>query len=53
MRYTVQRIDLKHDHGQIALHFAAFVGRIGFVHLLLSSGSSPDLQDDLGHSPWD
>ena len=47
------RVDVKHKHGRTALHLADFAGRIGFVHLLLSSGSDPDLQDDLGHSPWD
>ncbi|KAI3092206.1 hypothetical protein CBS147333_10239 [Penicillium roqueforti] len=47
------RVDVKHKHGRTALHLAVFAGRIGFVHLLLSSGSDPDLQDDSGHSPWD
>ena len=47
------RVDLKHKHGQTALYPAAFAGKIGFVHLLLSSGSGPDLQHDSGHSPWD
>ncbi|CAG8080624.1 unnamed protein product [Penicillium nalgiovense] len=47
------RVDAKHKHGRTALHLAVFAGRIGFVHLLLSSGSDPDLQDDSGHSPWD
>ncbi|CAG8075173.1 unnamed protein product, partial [Penicillium salamii] len=45
--------DVKHKHGRTALHLAVFAGRIGFVHLLLSSGSDSDLQDDSGHSPWD
>ncbi|KAJ5033206.1 hypothetical protein NUH16_003122 [Penicillium rubens] len=47
------RVDVKHKHGRTAIHLAVFAGRIGFVHLLLSSGSDHDLQDDLGHSPWD
>ncbi|KAI3188526.1 hypothetical protein DTO003C3_10231 [Penicillium roqueforti] len=47
------RVDVKHKHGRTALHLAVFAGRIGFVHLLLYSGSDPDLQDDSGHSPWD
>ena len=47
------QVDVKHKHGRTALHLAVFAGRIGFVHLLLSSGSEPDLQDDSGHSPWD
>ena len=47
------QVDVKHKHGRTALHLAVFAGRIGFVHLLLSSGSDPDLQDDSGHSPWD
>ena len=47
------RVDVKHKHGRTALHLAVFAGRIGFVHLLLSSGSDPDLQDDSGQSPWD
>jgi ankyrin repeat protein len=33
------RVDVKHKHGRTALHLAVFAGRIGFVHLLLSSGS--------------
>ncbi|CAG7955253.1 unnamed protein product [Penicillium salamii] len=45
------QVDVKHKHGRTALHLAFFAGRIGFVHLLLSSGSDPDLQDDPGHSP--
>ncbi|KAJ5264615.1 hypothetical protein N7505_007408 [Penicillium chrysogenum] len=47
------RVDVKHRHGRTALHLAVFAGRIGFVHLLLTNGSDPDLQDDSGHSPWD
>ncbi|CAG8293930.1 unnamed protein product, partial [Penicillium salamii] len=47
------RVDVKHKHGRTALHLAVFAGRIGFVHLLLSSGSDSDLQDESGHSPWD
>ena len=47
------RVDIKHKHGRTALHLAVFAGRIGFVQLLLLSGSDPDLQDDSGHSPWD
>ena len=47
------QVDVKHKHGRTALHLAVFAGRIGLVHLLLSSGSDPDLQDDSGHSPWD
>ncbi|CAG8275614.1 unnamed protein product [Penicillium olsonii] len=46
------RVDVKHKHGRTALHLAVFAGRIGFVDLLLSSGSDPDLPDDSGHSPW-
>jgi ankyrin repeat protein len=46
-------VDVKHKHGRAALHLAVFAGRVGFVHLLLSSGSDPDLQDDSGQSPWD
>ncbi|KZN87774.1 Ankyrin-1 [Penicillium chrysogenum] len=45
------RVDVKHKNGRTALHLAVFAGRIGFVHLLLSSGSDPDLQDGPGHSP--
>ena len=45
------RVDVKHKHGRTALHLAVFAGRIGFVHLLLSSGSDPDLEDDSCHSP--
>ncbi|CAG8906384.1 unnamed protein product [Penicillium salamii] len=37
---------------ETALHLAVFTGRIEFVHLLLSRGSNPDLQDDSGDSPW-
>ncbi|KAJ5474098.1 hypothetical protein N7475_003664 [Penicillium sp. IBT 31633x] len=47
------RVDVKHKHGRTALHLTVFAGKIGLVHLLLSSGSDPDLQDDSGHSPWD
>jgi ankyrin repeat protein len=47
------RVDIKHKYDRTALHLAVFAGRIGFVHLLLPSGSDPDLQDDSGHSPWD
>ncbi|OGE46474.1 hypothetical protein PENARI_c238G04222, partial [Penicillium arizonense] len=47
------QVDVKHKHGRTALHLAVFAGRIGLVHLLLSSGSDPDLQDDSCHSPWD
>jgi ankyrin repeat protein len=47
------RVDVKHRYGRTALHLAVFAGKIGFVHLLLSSGSDPDLHDDSGHSPWD
>ncbi|OGE47109.1 hypothetical protein PENARI_c063G04915, partial [Penicillium arizonense] len=47
------QVDVKHKHGRTALHLAVFAGRIEFVHLLLSSGSDPVLQDDSGHSPWD
>ena len=47
------QVDIKHKHGRTALHLAVFAGRIGLVHLLLSRGSDPDLQDDSGHSPWD
>lgn len=47
------RVDIKHKYGRTALHLAVFAGRIGFVHLLLSKASDPDLQDDSGHSPWD
>ncbi|KAJ5264785.1 hypothetical protein N7505_007578 [Penicillium chrysogenum] len=46
------RVDFKHKHSRTALHLAVFAGGIRFVHLLLSSGSDPDLQDDSGHSPW-
>ena len=46
-------MDVKHKHGRTALHLAVVTCRIGFVHLLLSGGSDPDLQDDSGHSPWD
>ncbi|CAG7937133.1 unnamed protein product [Penicillium salamii] len=46
------RVDIKHKHGRTALHLAVFAGRIGFVHLLLSRGSDPDLEDDSGHSAW-
>ncbi|CAG7955566.1 unnamed protein product [Penicillium olsonii] len=46
------RVDVKHKHGRTALHLAVFAGRIGFVDLLLSSGSDPDLPDDSGDSPW-
>ncbi|KAJ5481388.1 hypothetical protein N7475_000200 [Penicillium sp. IBT 31633x] len=45
------RVDVKHRYGRTALHLAVFAGKIGLVHLLLSSGSDPDLQDDSGHSP--
>ncbi|KAJ5382323.1 hypothetical protein N7517_000234 [Penicillium concentricum] len=45
------RVDVKHKHGRTALHLAVFGGRIGFVHLLISSGSDPDLRDGSGHSP--
>jgi ankyrin repeat protein len=37
------RVDIKHKHGRTALHLTVFAGRIGFVHLLLSRGSNPDL----------
>ena len=47
------RVDVKHRHGRTALHLAVFAGRIGFVYLLISSGSDPDLQDGSGHSPLD
>ncbi|CAG8906285.1 unnamed protein product [Penicillium salamii] len=46
------RVDIKHKHGRTALHLAVFAGRIEFVHILLSRGSNPDLQDDSGDSPW-
>ncbi|CAG8274700.1 unnamed protein product [Penicillium olsonii] len=46
------KVDIKHKHGRTALHLAVFAGRIEFVHLLLSTGSNPDLQDDSGDSPW-
>lgn len=46
------RVDIKHKHGRTALHLAVFAARIGFVHLLLSRGSNPDLQDDSGGSLW-
>jgi ankyrin repeat protein len=39
------QVDIKHKHGRTALHLAVFAGRIGFVHLLLSRGSDPDLRD--------
>jgi ankyrin repeat protein len=45
-------VHVKHEHGRTALHLAVFAGKIGFVHLLLSRGSNPDLQDDSGGSPW-
>ncbi|KAJ5264658.1 hypothetical protein N7505_007451 [Penicillium chrysogenum] len=45
-------VDVKHRYGRTALHLAVFADKIGLVHLLLSSGSDPDLQDDSGHSPW-
>ncbi|CAG8022806.1 unnamed protein product [Penicillium salamii] len=44
-------VDVKHKHGRTALHLAVFAGKIGFVHLLLSNGSDPDLEDDSCHSP--
>ena len=47
------RVDVKHRYGRTALHLAVFAGKIGFVRLLLSSGSDLDLHDDSGHSPWD
>jgi ankyrin repeat protein len=43
-------VDAKHKHGRTALHLAVFAGRIGFVHLLFSCGSDPNLEDDSGHS---
>ncbi|CAG8647410.1 unnamed protein product, partial [Penicillium salamii] len=46
------RVDIKHKHGRTALHLAVFAGRIELVHLLLSRGSNPGLQDDSGDSPW-
>ncbi|CAG7970392.1 unnamed protein product [Penicillium salamii] len=46
------RVNIKHKHSRTALHLVVFAGRIEFVHLLLSRGSNPDLQDDSGDSPW-
>jgi ankyrin repeat protein len=37
------RVDVKHKHGRTALHLAVFVGRIGFVRLLLNSSSDRNL----------
>ncbi|KAJ5098402.1 hypothetical protein N7532_005403, partial [Penicillium argentinense] len=51
-RRSALSVDVKRKHGRTALHLAVFAGRIGCVHLLLSSGSDPDLQDDSCHSPW-
>ncbi|CAG7960321.1 unnamed protein product [Penicillium salamii] len=48
--YLTARVDIKHKHGRTTLHLAVFAGRIGFVHLLLSRASDPNLEDDSGHS---
>jgi ankyrin repeat protein len=48
--HLTTRVDIKHKHGRTALHLAVFAGRIGFVHLLLSRGSDPNLEDASGHS---
>jgi ankyrin repeat protein len=44
-------VDVKQKQGRTSLHLAVFAGKIGFVHLLLASGSDPDLEDDSGHGP--
>lgn len=46
------RVDIKYKYSRTALYLAVFASRIEFVHLLLSRGSNPDLQDDSGESPW-
>lgn len=50
--HPASRANIKHKHGRTALHLAVFAGRIGFVHLLLSRGSDPNLENDTGHSAW-
>ncbi|CAG8020940.1 unnamed protein product [Penicillium nalgiovense] len=52
LEHRAARVDIKHKHGRTALHLAVFAGRIGFVQLLLFSGSDPNLEDDLGQSAW-
>lgn len=45
-------VDLRHQRGQTALHLAVCWGRIGLAQLLLARGSDPNVDDDLGISPW-
>ncbi|KAJ5473975.1 hypothetical protein N7475_003541, partial [Penicillium sp. IBT 31633x] len=52
LEHHAARVDIKHKHGRTALHLAVFAGRIGFVQLLLFSGSDPNLEDDSGQSAW-
>ncbi|CAG8138920.1 unnamed protein product [Penicillium nalgiovense] len=50
LEHHAARVDIKHKYGRTALHPAVFAGRIGFVQLLLFSGSNPNLEDDSGQS---
>ena len=52
LRRADLKLDRKDSKGRTALHQAVFWGKLAFVHLLLSTGSDPNLEDDLGHSPW-
>ncbi|KZN87646.1 putative ankyrin repeat protein [Penicillium chrysogenum] len=52
LEHHAARVDIKHKNGRTALHLAVFAGRIGFVQLLLFSGSDPNLEDDSGQSAW-
>ncbi|OQE07149.1 hypothetical protein PENFLA_c178G03803, partial [Penicillium flavigenum] len=52
LEHRAASVDIKHKHGRTALHLAVFAGRIGFVQLLLLSGSDPNLEDDSGQSAW-
>jgi ankyrin repeat protein len=39
LEHRAASVDIKNKHGRTALHLAVFTGRIGFVQLLLLSGS--------------
>ncbi|KAJ6137056.1 hypothetical protein N7497_012308 [Penicillium chrysogenum] len=52
LEHRAASVDIKQKHGRTALHLAVFTGRIGFVQLLLLSGSDPNLEDDSGQSAW-
>ncbi|CAG8904255.1 unnamed protein product [Penicillium nalgiovense] len=52
LEHRAASVDIKHKYGRTALHLAVFAGRIGFVQLLLLSGSDPNLEDDSGQSAW-